>query len=147
MEEIPNACTSCQVMSKEDNSERIVKIEKYMKDIKGSQYDGYLVKTTMQEIYLGIDNQQNCCEYFGYFMSEDNLDGFVDSKLLAIRVVDTALNTKKMEEIEGEETSVMFVNIDTSEGVLQFVAYNSHNGYYGHEAIVISEKLNYKVDL
>ena len=34
----------------------------------------------------------------------------------------------------------MFVNINTSNGALQFAAYNEHNGYYGHEAVVISEK-------
>ena len=28
----------------------------------------------------------------------------------------------------------MFVNINTSNGLLQFAAYNNHNGYYGHNA-------------
>jgi len=33
---------------------------------------------------------------------------------------------------DDKATSTMFINIDTSEGLLQFAAYNSHNGYYGH---------------
>ena len=33
------------------------------------------------------------------------------------------------------------------DGYLQFVAYNSHNGYYGHEAVLISKQLNYEEDL
>ena len=36
----------------------------------------------------------------------------------------------------------MFVNVETDKGLLQFVAYNEHNGYYGHEACVISKHLN-----
>ena len=42
------------------------------------------------------------------------------------------------------EGGVMFVNITTSKGVLQFVAYNEHNGYYGHSACVISKQLNHE---
>ena len=30
----------------------------------------------------------------------------------------------------------MFVNLETNKGTLQFVAYNEHSGYYGHEAKV-----------
>jgi len=29
------------------------------------------------------------------------------------------------------------------DAILQFVAYNCHNGYYGHDALVQSEQLNY----
>ncbi|MEL3959481.1 hypothetical protein NST17_20225 [Caldifermentibacillus hisashii] len=37
----------------------------------------------------------------------------------------------------------MFVDIITSNGTLQFVAYNEHNGYYGHEAKVISTQIEH----
>ncbi len=36
----------------------------------------------------------------------------------------------------------MFVNLETNVGLLQFVAYNSHNGYYGHDAVLVSKQLN-----
>lgn len=38
---------------------------------------------------------------------------------------------------EGE---AMFINFETSKGTLQFTLYNSHNGYYGHTAKVISKR-------
>jgi hypothetical protein len=36
------------------------------------------------------------------------------------------------------------VNIDTDRGQLQFVAYNEHNGYYGHNAVVVSKQLTHE---
>lgn len=76
-------------------------------------------------------------------MSHDNLDEFIGSKLLNVKIVDEALNVKTMEDLQGEDTAIMFVNIETSAGLLQFVAHNSHNGYYSHEARVISTQLNH----
>jgi hypothetical protein len=40
-----------------------------------------------------------------------------------------------------DEDNAMFVNVETDRGTLQFVLYNSHNGYYGHKARVVSEQL------
>ena len=116
--------------------EKILKIEETSFDGK----DGFVITTDQQEIKLGIDNGQCCCENWGYFMSEDDLSEFVGSNLIAVKVVDTAL--KKWDEIEDMyEGDAMFVNIETSNGLLQFVAYNEHNGYYGHEACVISKQV------
>jgi len=116
--------------------EKILKIEETSFDGK----DGFVITTDQQEIKLGIDNGQSCCENWGYFMSEDDLSEFVGSNLIAVKVVDTAL--KKWDEIEDMyEGDAMFVNIETSNGLLQFVAYNEHNGYYGHEACVISKQV------
>lgn len=33
----------------------------------------------------------------------------------------------------------MFINVETTNGLLQFVAYNEHNGYYGHEVKLVSK--------
>ena len=41
-----------------------------------------------------------------------------------------------------DKEEVMFINIETSKGTLQFAVYNCHNGYYGHAVKVISEQLN-----
>ena len=41
-----------------------------------------------------------------------------------------------------EDGGVVFVNFDTSAGLFQLVAYNQHNGYYGHEVLVVSNELN-----
>ena len=91
-------------------------------------------------------------------MSEDNIDDYIGANLLGIELTDTALNEAKMEEVdlisrEGTakqgwyEGSIMFVDLKTDKGVLQFVAYNVHNGYYGHEAKVVSNQLNWKEGL
>jgi len=106
-----------------------------------SGYDGFVIKTDKQEIKLGIQNSQCCCESWGYFMSEDDTARFVGADLLDIKITNCALNKEKLQEVYEGDT--MFVDIETSEGVLQFVAYNCHNGYYGHDALVQSEQLNY----
>lgn len=35
--------------------------------------------------------------------------------------------------------SAMFINVETTKGLLQFVAYNEHNGYYEHEVKLVSK--------
>ena len=73
-------------------------------------------------------------------MSEDDFADFIGAQLIDIKIVDTALNVTELkmeDELKGgglDAGDTMFVNINTSEGLLQFVAYNSHNGYYGHTA-------------
>ena len=117
--------------------EKILKIEETTFDNK----DGFIITTDTQVIKLGIENYQCCCEDWGYFMSKDNLVEFIGADLITIRVTDTALETwKEIEELY--EGGVMFINLETTNGLLQFVAYNKHNGYYGHDACVISKELN-----
>lgn len=105
---------------------------------------GYLVTTNKQTVKLAIDNYQDCCESWGYFWSNDNPQDFIGAELLGITVTDTLLNTEKLDRIEYlENGGVMFVTLDTTQGQLQFVAYNSHNGYYGHEAKIVSTQLTH----
>lgn len=108
-------------------------------------YDGFLIVTDKQTIKIGISNSQSCCESWGYFMSEDDLSLFENSVLTEISITDTALNTesfnKRIEDEYLDCGGCMFVNFETSKGKLQFVAYNAHNGYYGHDAVIISEQL------
>jgi hypothetical protein len=112
-----------------------------------SSFDGFQVITDKQTIKLGIESGQSCCEQYGYFMSEDDYSEFINSNLISIEITDTCLNTKKLEQEELYSPDCMFVNLNTSKGLLQFVAYNSHNGYYGHDAVVVSEQLNYEETL
>lgn len=122
--------------------EKILKIEETIFDGK----DGFLITTDDQVIKLGIEYGVQCSENWGCFMSEDNLEEFIGANLITIKVTDTALKTwEKIEDIyEGD---VMFVNLETTNGLLQFVAYNEHNGYYGHEACVISKQVKEEVCL
>lgn len=126
--------------------EKIIRIEgatfKKSKDDYCS-YEGFEVVTDKQTIKLGIENGQSCCENWGYFMSEDNLSEFVGAKLKSVSIADTQLKpSKEFDATEMYEGDVMFVNIETDNGLLQFVAYNEHNGYYGHHACVVSTQLN-----
>ena len=132
------------------NTETILSIEEYEGSIlTGGKhpYDtfvgGYQIKTNKKEYKFVIQNSDNCCEKWGYFMSEDEFDEFIGATLIDIKVVDTALNVTELkmeDELKGgglDEGDVMFININTSVGLLQFTAYNAHNGYYGHTAFLI----------
>jgi hypothetical protein len=112
--------------------------------------DGYIIETTNQTIKLGIDNCQQCCEEWGYFLTEDDPEDFIGAKLLDIKITDTLLREAKHLKVSGElpdelhTGNAMFVDLITDRGVLQFVAYNEHNGFYGHDACVISKQLKYE---
>lgn len=103
----------------------------------GSAMEGYVI--TLEgghQIQMGIDNQQHCCEQWGYLSSEDDLVAYIGSEYLGLDIVNEALSTvTSVPPIY--EGSVMFVNVNTSRGTFQFVAYNEHNGYYGHHAVVV----------
>lgn len=126
--------------------EKILRIEEtnFKIDGKGwSSYDGYQIITDQQTIKIGISDSQCCCEIFGCIITNDETKEFIGAELLGVSITDTALNNKKIEELEYLDCGgAMFVNLETSEGLLQFVAYNSHNGYYGHEAVLVSKQLN-----
>jgi hypothetical protein len=130
--------------------------DKYDYEGKAGGYSGYRITTSKQVIELGIWNVQDCCEIWGYFMSEDDLDSFLGAHLYDVRVVDTAQNVESLKKRELDYTlqpypeddwsvdrwaNLMFVNLETDRGTLQFVAYNEHNGYYGHDAYVKARQL------
>lgn len=127
---------------------------------------GFKITTNEQEITLEIDNSSQCCEQWGYFLTEDDTTKFIGATLHGIVITDTNRSNRIFEKgydwdsplsmVEPEsgqilehldEGDVMFVDIRTSAGVLQFVAYNAHNGYYGHEASVKSKQLTHQTTL
>ena len=127
--------------------EKILRIEETnfkTKENDWNSYEGFQIITDKQTIKLGISDGQSCCERSGYFMSEDDFTEFIGANLIDLAITDTCLNTKKLEAEELYEPDLMFINLNTDKGLLQFVAYNSHNGYYGHSAVVVSEQLNHE---
>lgn len=99
-------------------------------------YDGYeIILNNGDKILIGIDDQSNCCENWGYVASEDSFDEYIGAEVLSVDVVDGALNVKT--KVELYEGGCMFVNVNTSKGLLQFVVYNEHNGYYSHDAVLV----------
>lgn len=100
--------------------------------------DGYKVETDKETFHILIDNGQSCCESWGYFSSEDEMDQFIGSELLEIELTDVALNKQKLEDSDyyEDEGGIQFVDFKTSTGTFQLAVYNGHNGYYGHGIIV-----------
>lgn len=101
-----------------------------------SSFDGYVITCDDETtIKVGIDNSSQCCENWGYLTSEDDLKDFIGASVIQVAIVDEALATTVVPELY--EGGTMFVNIETDKGKFQIVAYNDHNGYYSHEAVVV----------
>lgn len=69
----------------------------------------------------------------GYLSSEDDFGSFIGSELKNVYVTYTKLETivSNMKE-DLDAGSAMFINVETTKGLLQFAAYNEHNEYYVH---------------
>lgn len=78
-----------------------------------AEYDGYKITTSEHEYNILIDNDQSCCESWGYFSSDDDFDGFISAGLVDVELTDKALNNIKVEEsgyYGGDEGGIQFVN-------------------------------------
>lgn len=108
-------------------------------------YDGYMITTNKQNIYVLISSGQNCCEQYGYISFQDDLKQFIGSELLSLSVVDTTLNTQTLDSkfpygFDGGD--IVFVHFETTVGTMELAVYNAHNGYYGHRAKILSNTIN-----
>jgi hypothetical protein len=102
-----------------------------------NNYEGVII--TLEdgtEIKIGIDDDQQCCEKTGFLSSNDDYSDFIGAEFLTVLTVDTNNLVSKLKDIY--ETDVAFINVETSKGTLQFAVYNEHNGYYGHDVIVLN---------
>jgi len=135
-------------------AETIISINEYVSQDGTSPWrsdEGYTIQTNEQVITLAIDMEPDCCEAPGYFLTEDDTAKFIGATLLGVEITDTNRSGRVFESGYGhydeqpdiylDEGDVMFVDIKTDRGTLQFVAYNSHNGYYGHYAFVKSKQV------
>lgn len=114
---------------------------------------GVRLVTNLHTYLLQIDYERHCCEWYGgYIVCEDDLDDFIGADLLEIYLTDTCLNTHIVDRINLIQNchnscdyhNIQFINLRTSKGLLQFVVYNCHNGYYGHDVTVkIDDKTLY----
>lgn len=99
--------------------------------------DGYVVTTDKHTFRILIDNDQSCCESWGYISSDDDFGKFIGRELLEVNATDTSRMKQGIEELSYlEEGGVQFVDFVTDRGVLQLAVYNGHNGYYGHGILV-----------
>lgn len=118
----------------------IEEIKDYKPESEYWGYDGYAIKTEGDSIYILISNMQSCCESWGYLASDDKFEQYIDAELLKLEVVS---EDKAIIDVgDMYEGGAIFVNVETSLGLLQFAVYNAHNGYYGHTVRIISKELN-----
>lgn len=96
-------------------------------------FNGFILKTESHIITLAIQNEQECCELYGYFMTNDDINEFIGHDLLDVKITDTDLtehsviydhiNSLLGEDIVNESdrsSEVMFVTLTTTNGILQF---------------------------
>ena len=118
--------------------------------VSNDDLEGYVIYLKNKEgvwikIEIYIDNSQCCCEEIGYVSSEDNFKNFIGAELKEVYTTGvnketTIINFFKNYTLDAGD--IMFLTLVTSKGILQFAVYNSHNGYYGHRAIIkIDEKI------
>ncbi len=105
------------------------------------KFDGYRISTTNGVIENAVDSYQNCCENWGYISSNNNFSDFFGAEILEIKYtqkIDEVLETVAMQLSKEGVTldDIYFITFETSKGTLQFVVYNEHNGYYGHDCYV-----------
>ena len=130
--------------------EKIEKIDDYEVTEDYLTMEGFEIITTAQRIRLIIGKGKSCCERWGYFWCNDDPQDFIGANVINVTLTDTALNQVFMTDRALEKQfdgGVMFVNIETDKGTLQFVAYNAHNGYYGHQAKVLCTQLTHAESL
>lgn len=107
-----------------------------------SSMDGYKIETEDHVFCVLIDNGQSCCESWGYLTSEDDLNYYIGSELIEVKLTDLALNKTVVEKsgyYDGDCGGIQFVDFVTSNGTFQLAVYNSHNGYYGHGIVVAKD--------
>ena len=141
----------------EEGIEQIVSITE-VEDIKWDEYpiplEGYRIATTQHVYHILIENEESCCETWGYLASENNPQDFIGAHLRTVNLTDDARDHHALEEIalgrgrsryatrtnkpNDVEYCVQFVDFVTDHGVLQIVVYNS-NGNYGHTIIVAQD--------
>jgi hypothetical protein len=84
-------------------------------------------------VFVGYDYEQSCCENFGYEFRNSNGSVLVESPIL-----DDFYFTKKHEEkpilgdYRDDGYSSYGFEITNGKETLWFVLYNYHNGYYSH---------------
>jgi hypothetical protein len=126
------------------NSIKEVENVEYDRGAWNDHYDGFEIITNKHSYKVLIDNGQSCCENWGYAISEDDPENFIGAKLLAINITDTQLNTFAIDALPDTNKSyyegdIQFVSFSTNMGIFQIALYNEHNGYYGHEILLLQD--------
>ena len=135
----------------EEDVIKLLEEEKLPLSLENSRMQGYKIVTSKQNIFILIDAEQCCCENWGYeacsskgiITSNDDFNDFVGAELIDVAIISPE-NHKEIKiyselldiSYNHEEDNAEFVNLNTTNGLLQFAVYNSHNGYYGHDIYI-----------
>lgn len=105
---------------------------------RGYLHEGVRVGTTHGDIRALISAGQQCCEtYGGEIVSNDHSpDYFIGAPVFEVRVTDGSGEVHEDVGM-GDYENAAFIDIVTIRGVLQLTVYNHHNGYYGHDVILL----------
>lgn len=74
------------------------------------------------------DDGQSCCEA-RYLRTDDNLTRIIGATLVSVEVRAAADGEYGGEDVGAHE--ICFLDVQTSNGLVQICAHNEHNGYYG----------------
>lgn len=105
---------------------------------------GYVLSTDKNTYFLLIDDYQSCCEDWGTIACEDEFSNFIGANLIEVSQTTRDKVTQKYITDTLEDGSIddaIFLNFKTDKGDLQFVVYNDHNGYYGHDVYIKMHEL------
>ena len=105
---------------------------------------GWEVKTDSQTIYLGISQEENCCEYFGHSIecedSSQNITDYIGAIVIDVKLDERDDDVERVRDkfnikddyICGDYVGVCTLSIYTSIRKLILIVWNHHNGYYPH---------------
>ena len=106
--------------------------------IENRAYDPYRGR-----IIIEISNTTECCEKWGYFISEDSYEEYIGAEIKDVYLTDRALKNYscygEQDPEDGKYLDIIFVNVETTKGVFQAAVYNIDGGYYGHEVKISFE--------
>lgn len=102
-------------------------------------YKGFIIETTEQKIKVFIDSHQQCCEEFDVYivLNGERLDMHdIQYMLIGHDVTDVRWGRLHRVPVEALDTYEARIEVETSAGLVELVAWNEHNGYYPHSVIV-----------
>jgi hypothetical protein len=116
---------------------KVVSIElDYKHEVDWQSFDG--VRFGFEDgtsFFFGISDSQSCCENWGYLHAQDDVSAHIGATWLKWEETNTWPFETEKPEYGFDEGGFQAINVFTSAGLLQFVVYNAHNGYYGHSVI------------
>lgn len=91
-----------------------------------------------RHVKFGISSDQHCCERWDYLHPADDYSEYIGAEYLGLREIDTWPEFSRNQDIVDDDYGCFqAMEVMTSKGPLQFVVYNSHNGFYSHAVITV----------